>query len=90
MIENTGIKRKLTDIGIGTNTEIDESSTAALYTEHLYNQDAEYHKATITPSQNHPLCLIVQAILFLFFYLLKRALTCKRSFDYAGYRVELF
>jgi len=47
MIENTGIKRKLTDVGIGTKAEIDESSTAALFTEHLYEQGAEYHKATI-------------------------------------------
>jgi len=90
MIENKGIKRKLTDVGIGTKAEIDESSTAALFTEHLYEQDAECHKAKRSRSQNHPLCLIVQAIPFLFFYPLKRALTCKRPLDYAGYRVELF
>lgn len=75
--ENQGIKRKVTDVGSGTNTKTGESSTAALFTEHLYEQDAEYHKAKRSRSQNHPLCLIVQAIPFIFFYPLKRALTCK-------------
>ena len=88
--ENRGIKRKLTDVGNGTNAETGESFTAALFTEHLNEQDAEYNKAKRSRSQDHPLCLIVQAIPFIFFYPLKRALTCKSSFDYAGYRVELF
>jgi hypothetical protein len=67
--ENKWIKQKPTD---GTNAEIDESSTAAL----LYEPDAG-HKAKRSRSQNHPLCLIVQAIPFIFFYPFKRALTCK-------------
>ncbi len=60
--ENEGIKRNLIDVGNRTNTEIDESSTAALQ---LYEQDAKYHKAKRSHSQNHPLCLIVQAIPFI-------------------------
>ena len=59
---------KLTDVGIGTN----EASTAALLSSH----DVEYQKARRSRSQNHPLCLIVQAIPFLFFYPSKRALVC--------------
>jgi acyl carrier protein len=77
MIEEKEIKRKLTGVGNWTNTEIEESSVAALSTEHLYEQDAEYHNAKGSRTQNHPLCLIVQAIPFIFFYPLKRALTCK-------------
>jgi acyl carrier protein len=75
--ENKGIKRQLTDVGNGTNAEIDASSAAALFTEHLYEQDAEYHRTKRSRGQNHPLCLVVQAIPFIFFYPSKRALTCK-------------
>jgi len=60
---------RLTDVGNG----MDEASTAALLSSH----DAEYQKARRSRSQNHPLCLIVQAIPFLFFYSSKRALMCK-------------
>ena len=70
-------KRELTDVGNGANAKINESSTATLFTEQLYGQDAEYPKARRSRSQNHPLCLIVQAIPFIFFYPSKRALVCK-------------
>jgi acyl carrier protein len=75
--ENKEIERKLTDVGNGTNTKIDDLSTATLVTEHLYEQDAECHNPKRSRSQNHPLCLIVQAIPFVFFYPLKKALTCE-------------
>ena len=71
-----GIASKIEDHDIGnrTNAEIDESSsTAALFTEHLCDQD----EAKRSRGQNHPLCLIIQAIPFIFFHPLKKALTCK-------------
>jgi hypothetical protein len=46
-------------------------------TKHLYKQDAEYYKANRSFGQNHPLCLVVQAIPFIFFYPAKKALKCK-------------
>jgi hypothetical protein len=76
MIEEKGIKREPTDLGNGTNAKTDES-TSTLFTERMYKQDAEYQKARRSRSQNHPLCLIVQAIPFMFFYPSKWCLICK-------------
>ena len=74
--EKKGIQQKVAEVGGVTNPERDNSSAAAS-TEHLYKQDAEYYKANWSRCQNRPLCLIVQAIPFIFFYPAKRALTCK-------------
>ena len=73
--ENKEIKQKVADVGDVTNPEKNNSSATA--TEHLYEEDAEYYKANQSRGQNHPLCLFVQAIPFIFFYPAKRALTCK-------------
>lgn len=73
-----GIKQKVADVGNVTNPETNNSSAAACCsTEHLHEQDDEYYKANRLRGQNHPLCLIVQAIPFIFFYPARRALTCK-------------
>ena len=77
MIEEKEIKemkRKVAQIGDVTNSERDNSSAA---TEHLCEEDAVYYKANRSRGQNHPLCLIVQAIPFIFFHPAKRALSCK-------------
>ena len=77
--EKKRIKQKIFDVGDVTNSEsdVDTSSTAACSTDHLYEEDAEFYKSNRSRGQNHPLCLIVQAIPFIFFYPAKRALTCK-------------
>ena len=75
--ENKGINRKVTEVGDVMNPKRDASSAAAFSTEHLYERDAEYYNANQSRGQNHPLCLIVQAIPFIFFHPAKRALTCK-------------
>ena len=67
--ENKGIKRKLTCVGNETKAE-----TTTFFTE---QKDAECHKARQSRGQNHPLCLIVQAIPFIFFSPSKRALRCR-------------
>ena len=75
--EKKRITQRNSEVGDVTNSEGDTSSTAACSAEHLYEQDAGYYKANRSRGQNHPLCLIVQAIPFIFFYPAKRALTCK-------------
>ncbi|KDR80877.1 hypothetical protein GALMADRAFT_241361 [Galerina marginata CBS 339.88] len=50
------------------------SSTTALSMDYDYEQDIEYAQTKGRRSQDHPLCLIVQAIPFLFFHPLKSAL----------------
>jgi acyl carrier protein len=80
------IKRKVTEIRDLRNSERDYSeSSSTVYssgnnsTEHLrvYEQDPEFYKSNRSRGQNHPLCLIVQAIPFIFFYPARRALACK-------------
>jgi len=52
------------------------SSRTAFSMEYDYEQDTEFMQAKGLRGQNHPLCLIVQAIPYLFFHPLKAALTC--------------
>ncbi|KAH9479272.1 putative NRPS-like protein biosynthetic cluster [Psilocybe cubensis] len=51
------------------------SSTTAFGDDYDFEQDAEYAETKRSRSQDHPLCLIVQAIPFVFFYPLKTAWT---------------
>ena len=80
MIEEKGKKRnkqKVAEVGDLMSPERNNSSAAVCSTKHLYEQDKEYYKANRTYGQNHPLCLIVQAIPFIFFHPARRALGCK-------------
>lgn len=56
------------------------SSTTAFSHDYDYEQDAEYAETKRSRDQDHPLCLIIQAIPFLFFYPLKTAWTCKSAY----------
>ncbi|KAF8957111.1 AMP-dependent synthetase and ligase [Flammula alnicola] len=52
----------------------DASSTTAVSVDYDYEQDLEYAQSKRSRKQDHPLCLIVQAVPFLFFYPFKTAL----------------
>lgn len=56
------------------------SSTTAFSDDYDYEQDAEYAETKRSRNQDHPLCLIIQAIPFIFFYPLKTAWTCKSAY----------
>ena len=71
------MRRRVSEIDDVASSERDDMSAAAYSTEHLFEQDSEYHKANRSRGQNRPLCLIVQAIPFIFFHPAKRALACK-------------
>jgi hypothetical protein len=73
--DNKWIKQKVTEVidlsNSGGNSELSSTaySSGNNSTDHLqvYEQDPEYYKTNSSPrGQNHPLCLIVQAIPFYF------------------------
>ena len=75
--ENKKAKQKVAQVE-DVKTGKSNSSTPTCSVEHLYyGQDGEYYKANQSRGQNHPLCLIVQAIPYIFFYPSKKALSCK-------------
>ncbi|CAA7265178.1 unnamed protein product [Cyclocybe aegerita] len=51
------------------------SSTTTLSVDYDFEKDPEYTQTKRSRGQNHPLCLIIQALPFLFFYPFKTALT---------------
>jgi acyl carrier protein len=57
------------------------TSLTAFGFEYDYDQEYQVFEKAKARGQNHPLCLITQAIPVLFFYPLKAALTCKRTTD---------
>jgi len=56
------------------------SSTTTFSLDYDFDQDLEYAQSRRSRSQSHPLCLLVQALPFLFFHPLKTAFTCNYEF----------
>lgn len=65
------------DNQIGKSSSTCNSSITAFSLDYDYDQDPEFSQTRRERTQDHPLCLVVQAIPFLFFYPLKTALTCE-------------